>query len=118
MEKRVSLTEMVTVSIAMSILAVLFTVPLNSQVVSAGDVQRKEPPPLLMGAAWYPEQWPESRWETDLELMQKAHIHMVRIGEYTWSRDEAEEGHYYLDWLERAIGMAAKHEMSGAKPIF
>lgn len=111
MEKRVSLTEMVTVSIAISTLAVLFTVPLNSQVVPAGDVQRKGPPPLLMGAAWYPEQWPESRWETDLELMQKAHIHMVRIGEYTWGRDEPEEGHYDLDWLERAIDMAAKHDI-------
>ena len=67
------------------------------------------PPPLLLGAAWYPEQWPESRWETDLELMQKAHVHLVRMGEYTWSRDEPEEGHYSLDWMERAIDLAGKH---------
>ncbi len=26
----------------------------------------------LMGAAWYPEQWPEQRWEVDLSLMQAA----------------------------------------------
>ncbi len=56
-----------------------------------------------MGAAWYPEQWPESRWEKDLELMQKAHLHMVRLGEYTWSRMSPQEGHYDFDWLERAI---------------
>ena len=29
---------------------------------------------LLLGAAWYPEQWPESRWEEDLRLMEAAHI--------------------------------------------
>ncbi len=67
------------------------------------------PPPLLMGAAWYPEQWPETRWDTDLELMQKAHLHMVRLGEYTWSRIEPAEGQYDFDWLERAIDDAGKH---------
>ncbi len=76
-----------------------------------GNAVRKlpAPPPLLMGAAWYPEQWPESRWETDLELMQKAHLHMVRLGEYSWSRIEPEEGRYDLDWLERAVNLAGKH---------
>ena len=31
-------------------------------------------PPLLLGAAWYPEQWPEAQWEPDLALMEAAHI--------------------------------------------
>jgi len=34
---------------------------------------------LLLGAAWYPEQWPESRWEADLSPMEAAHIHLVRV---------------------------------------
>ena len=42
-------------------------------------------PSLLLGAAWYPEQWPESRWEADLSLMEAAHIHLVRVGEFAWS---------------------------------
>ncbi|HEY3768303.1 MAG TPA: hypothetical protein VGN44_06495 [Candidatus Angelobacter sp.] len=25
---------------------------------------------ILMGAAWYPEQWPEAVWEQDLALME------------------------------------------------
>ncbi len=66
-------------------------------------------PSLLLGAAWYPEQWPESRWETDLELMQKAHIHVVRVGEFAWTALEPEEGRYQLDWLQRAVDLAAKH---------
>ena len=64
---------------------------------------------LLLGAAWYPEQWPESRWEADLELMQKAHMHLVRVGEFSWDRLEPEEGRYDLDWLERAINLAGRH---------
>src|SRR5215469_7976281 len=54
-------------------------------------------PALLLGTAWYPEQWPESRWETDLSLMQQAGIRVVRVGEFAWSRMESEEGHYDLD---------------------
>jgi beta-galactosidase len=67
------------------------------------------PPPLLLGTAWYPEQWPESRWEADLTMMQQSGIHMVRVGEFAWSRMEPSEGHYDLDWLDRAIAAAAKH---------
>lgn len=69
------------------------------------------PPPLLLGTAWYPEQWPESRWDTDLALMQQAGIHMVRVGEFAWSRMEPEEGKYDLDWLDRAIAAAARHNI-------
>ncbi len=69
------------------------------------------PPSLVLGTAWYPEQWPESRWEADLTLMQKAGIHMVRVGEFAWSRMEPTEGQYDLDWLEgRAIAAAASTE--------
>src|ERR1039458_6892347 len=66
-------------------------------------------PSLLLGAAWYPEQWPESRWNADLDLMQKAHMHLIRIGEFSWSKLEPEEGMYDLDWMERAINLAGEH---------
>ncbi len=69
------------------------------------------PPAILLGTAWYPEQWPESRWEADLTLMQQEGIHMVRVGEFAWSRMEPEEGHYDLGWLDRAISAAAKHNI-------
>jgi beta-galactosidase len=68
-------------------------------------------PPLLVGAAWYPEQWPESRWDTDLQLMEDAHIHLVRVGEFAWSTMEPTEGHYDFAWLDRAIALAAKHHI-------
>jgi beta-galactosidase len=65
-----------------------------------------------MGAAWYPEQWPEQRWEADLQLMQDAHMNVVRIGEFAWSSLEPTEGHYDLDWMGRAIALAAKHHIA------
>ncbi len=67
------------------------------------------PPALLLGAAWYPEQWPESRWNADLDLMQKAHMHVVRVGEFAWTALEPAEGKYELDWLERAVNLAGRH---------
>ena len=36
---------------------------------------------------------------------------MVRVGEFAWSRMEPEEDHYDLDWLDRAIAAAAKHNI-------
>jgi len=68
--------------------------------------------PLELGAAWYPEQWPESRWNSDLTLMEQAHLHFVRIGEFAWSTMEPSEGVYKIDWLERAIRLAEKHHIA------
>jgi len=66
---------------------------------------------ILMGVAWYPEQWPEPRWEDDLRLMEAADVKVVRIAEFAWSRMEPSEGKYDLDWLERAVNLAAKHHI-------
>jgi beta-galactosidase len=68
--------------------------------------------PLRFGAAWYPEQWPQTRWDTDLKLMQAAHINVVRITEFAWSRMEPREGVYDFAWLDAAIAAAARHKIA------
>ena len=68
--------------------------------------------PLELGAAWYPEQWPESRWDADLTLMEQAHMHFTRVGEFAWSTMEPSEGNFQLDWLEHAIRLAEKHHIA------
>lgn len=82
-------------------------------VLSAQQPLPPEPrtPALLLGAAWYPEQWPESRWEVDLTLMEQAHIHLVRVGEFAWSTMEPSEGNFQLDWLDHAVRAAEKHHI-------
>src|SRR5438128_88393 len=69
-------------------------------------------PALGLGAAWYPEQWPESRWDADLALMEAAHINFVRIGEFAWSTMEPSEGQYDLDWLDRSIRAAERRHIA------
>ena len=80
-------------------------------VAVSGSAQYATPHAPLVGAAWYPEQWPESRWDADLELMEKAHFRVVRIGEFAWSSLEPSEGKYELDWMERAVDLAGRHHI-------
>jgi beta-galactosidase len=73
--------------------------------------QYKDAPPLLVGAAWYPEQWDEATADRDLETMEAAHIHLARVAEFAWSAMEPSEGHYEWEWLDHAIEEAAKHHV-------
>ncbi len=68
-------------------------------------------PPLSLGTAWYPEQWPESRWDADLALMEKAHVTFVRVTEFAWSALEPTEGNFQTDWVEHAIRAAERHHI-------
>jgi len=95
-------------AIALLLCVLLFgrVMPAVAQTTAAGA------PPLYLGTAWYPEQWPESRWDADLALMQAAGIRFARIGEFAWSRMEPSEGKYDLDWLEHAVRAAEKHNIA------
>jgi beta-galactosidase len=90
------------------VLALLLPAALRSQ-NAATSVPR--PPAILLGTSWYPEQWPESRWDADLSLMEQAGVRMIRMGEFAWSRMEPSEGQFDLDWLDRAIAAAARHHI-------
>ena len=89
-------------------------VPLDtwSDTPAPSPAQTTAASPLRLGAAWYPEAWPEGRWDADLALMQSAGMNVVRIGEFAWSALEPSEGHYDLDWMARAIQLAAKHHIA------
>ncbi|MGN6818994.1 MAG: beta-galactosidase [Sphingomonas sp.] len=68
-------------------------------------------PAIAVGVAWYPEQWPEARWSTDLAMMKATGFNTVRIAEFAWSRMEPEEGKFDFAWLDRAIAAARSHGM-------
>ena len=63
----------------------------------------------FFGVDYYPEHWPESRWETDAQLMRKMGIDAVRLGEFSWHKFEPREGEYHFEWMDRAIGVLAAH---------
>ena len=66
---------------------------------------------LHFGVDYYPEQWPESRWETDARLMQEAQFNTVRLAEFAWARLEPRNGEYDFAWLDRAIEVLASRGM-------
>jgi beta-galactosidase len=58
---------------------------------------------ILYGAAYYPEYMPSDRLDKDVELMQRAGITVVRVGESTWSSWEPRDGDFQFAWMERVL---------------
>lgn len=66
---------------------------------------------IKIGIDYYPEQWDEALWEPDLQRMQALGVHVVRIGEFAWSRMEPRDGEFDFGWLDRAIEAISRHGM-------
>ena len=58
---------------------------------------------ILYGAAYYPEYMPNDRLDKDVEMMQKAGITVVRVGESTWSSWEPRDGDFQFAWMQRVL---------------
>jgi beta-galactosidase len=71
------------------------------------DYPNQEHPRLYLGAAYYPEHWPEERWPEDIRLMSEAGFNVVRMAEFAWSTLEPAEGEFDFDWLDRVISQLA-----------
>jgi beta-galactosidase len=57
----------------------------------------------LYGVSYYHEYMPRERLEKDIELMKKAGVTVVRLGESTWSSWEPRDGEFQFDWMDRVI---------------
>jgi beta-galactosidase len=64
-----------------------------------------------LGVCYYPEHWPEERWETDARMMAEAGITHVRVGEFAWSRMEPDPGKTDFGWLDRAFDTLHAHQL-------
>lgn len=67
---------------------------------------------MFFGVDYYPEHWPEERWEEDCRLMSEAGITVVRILEFAWSRLEPEAGRYDFAWVERFLSLLERYKIS------
>jgi beta-galactosidase len=67
---------------------------------------------MYIGADYYPEHWPRSRWETDAQLMREAGFNIVRLAEFAWVKMEPAEGVFDFAWLDDALNVLADHGIS------
>jgi len=58
---------------------------------------------ILYGVAYYPEYLPYDRLDQDVQLMQKAGINVVRIGESSWGLWEPQDGKFEYAWMDRVV---------------
>lgn len=65
----------------------------------------------ITGVYYYPEHWDESQWERDFRKMKELGFEFTHFAEFAWAQLEPEEGKYNFEWLDRAIGLAAKYDL-------
>ena len=66
---------------------------------------------LFFGTDYYPEHWPEERWEEDARLMEEMGIDVVRMAEFSWAKMEPAKDAFHFDWLKRALEILGKHHI-------
>jgi beta-galactosidase len=74
--------------------------------VKAGDDAPRpamRPDTILYGVAYYHEYMPYERLQKDVELMKRAGITVVRVGESTWTSWEPREGEFEFAWMDRVV---------------
>lgn len=60
----------------------------------------------MLGVCYYPEHWPEERWEEDFKAMRALGIRYVRLGEFAWSDLEPSPGAFRWGWLDKVLDLA------------
>ena len=61
---------------------------------------------FLIGCCYYPEHWDGENMRTDMEKIKGLGFNCIRMGEFSWSMYEREEGKYDFSFLERAVRLA------------
>ena len=63
---------------------------------------------FLFGCCYYPEHWERESMKRDLERIKGLGINCIRMGEFSWSMYEREEGKYDFSLLEEAVREAQR----------
>lgn len=65
-------------------------------------------PPILQGAAYYPDHWPEADWPADLDRIAAAGIRVIRFGEFSWSWFQPTPGRFTWGPYDRFVDLVAQ----------
>ncbi|KAL3473037.1 beta-galactosidase-domain-containing protein [Aspergillus californicus] len=60
---------------------------------------------------YYPSQWPEHMWESDISQMRDANISYVRVNEFDWAVLEPSEGKYNFTLLDKTLELLARYNL-------
>src|SRR3990172_101629 len=66
---------------------------------------------MYVGVDYYPEHWPEDRWEYDIKLMHDAGFNVVRLAEFGWVLMEPQEGQLDFAWLDRILALLQQYDI-------
>ncbi|HWN97101.1 MAG TPA: beta-galactosidase [Methylomirabilota bacterium] len=66
---------------------------------------------LFYGGDYNPDQWPESVWPEDVELMKRAGVNLVTVGVFSWAKLQPAAGAYTFDWLDRVFNLLHQNEI-------
>lgn len=58
---------------------------------------------IYIGAAYYPEAWDDALIDEDIAKMHEAHMNVMRIGEFSWSTMEREEGKFDFSLFSKVM---------------
>lgn len=75
---------------------------------TVAPLEARWPSGLHLAVDYYPSQWPESSWETDISQMKDNNISYVRVNEFDWSVLEPTEGQYNFTLLDRTLELFGK----------
>lgn len=65
--------------------------------------------PFLFGGDYNPEQWPESTWENDIEMVERAGVNSATINVFSWSILQPRENEYNFSMLDKIVHLLSEH---------
>ncbi len=63
---------------------------------------------FLLGCCYYPEHWDKENLKSDIKKIKQLGFNCIRIGEFSWSLYEKEEGKYDFSFLGEAVKLAGE----------
>jgi len=63
------------------------------------------------GVYYYPEAWNPEQWDRDFKKMADMGFEFTHMAEFAWAQIEPSEGVYDFKWLDKALELAAKHNL-------
>lgn len=83
----------------------------QTSITNTGPSTTRWPSGLHLAVDYYPSQWPEYMWESDISRMRDANLTYVRINEFDWALLEPTEGQYNFTVLDKTLDLLERYQL-------